>query len=881
MKDHTMKTMIRSLFLAMLLWSNGNMLSAQEVPKPSDFFGFEPGADRMLFNYEPLIEYLQALDQASGRLHLEEIGTTPMGKPIYIAFISSEENIARLEELRSINRELALNASLTDEEQGELVEKGRVFFLATLSMHSTEVAPSQCAPLIAYDLVTTDDPLKLSWLDKVVYMMNPCHNPDGMDMVVDHYNKFKGKQYEGSSLPRVYHKYVGHDNNRDFVALTQDDTRAIAAAFNTVWFPQVAVEKHQMGSSGVRYFVPPPHDPIAENIDAGIWNWIGIFGSNMMKDMTRDSLAGVAQHYLFDEYWPGSTETCLWKNVIGFLTEAASVQTATPIYIEPGELSVWGKGLSEYKKSINMPLPWKGGWWRLSDIVQYEIVSTMSIIKTAATHDKDILKFRNDLARKEVMKGRTEAPYYYIMPRRQHDPGELLHMVDLLMEHGVEVYTLSEAYKADNIIFDAGDIIIPLAQAYRPFIKEVMEDQEFPLRHYTPDGEIIRPYDITSWSLPRHNGVTSYEINTKAEEEPKIERIENPFTLKTGIPEAYAFMVFPSTWNESYKAAFMLAGAGIPVERTDKDVRVGERTIPAGSFILSAEKGQEKEIREILDLIPVNPWFFQEEIALSASGLKVPGIALVETNTHDMDAGWTRFLFDTYHIPYTVLKPADFEETDLRKKFDVIVFPNNRKSILMEGKYQLSSGDYYPSSYPPEFVKGIGKKGFDKLMRFADEGGIIVSWGNSTELFLGSLSIKKDEEEREEFALPISDASKSADGLYCPGSWLRVDVRQGHPLSWGMPAKSGVFSRGKPFFTTSVPQFDTDRRVIVSYAKDDVLLSGYIEEPEKLEGRTVMAWLRKGRGQFVLFGFNPQFRASTAATYKLLFNSLLLPEITE
>ncbi len=636
-----------------------------------------------------------------------------------------------------------------------------------------------------------------------------------------------------------------------------------------------------MGSSGVRYFVPPPHDPIAENIDAGIWNWIGIFGSNMMKDMTRDSLAGVAQHYLFDEYWPGSTETCLWKNVIGFLTEAASVQTATPIYIEPGELSVWGKGLSEYKKSINMPLPWKGGWWRLSDIVQYEIVSTMSIIKTAATHDKDILKFRNDLARKEVMKGRTEAPYYYIMPRRQHDPGELLHMVDLLMEHGVEVYTLSEAYKADNIIFDAGDIIIPLAQAYRPFIKEVMEDQEFPLRHYTPDGEIIRPYDITSWSLPRHNGVTSYEINTKAEEEPKIERIENPFTLKTGIPEAYAFMVFPSSWNESYKAAFMLAGAGIPVERTDKDVRVGERTIPAGSFILSAEKGQEKEIREILDLIPVNPWFFQEEIALSASGLKVPGIALVETNTHDMDAGWTRFLFDTYHIPYTVLKPADFEETDLRKKFDVIVFPNNRKSILMEGKYQSSSGDYYPSSYPPEFVKGIGKKGFDKLMRFADEGGIIVSWGNSTELFLGSLSIKKDEEEREEFALPISDASKSADGLYCPGSWLRVDVRQGHPLSWGMPAKSGVFSRGKPFFTTSVPQFDTDRRVIVSYAKDDVLLSGYIEEPEKLEGRTVMAWLRKGRGQFVLFGFNPQFRASTAATYKLLFNSLLLPEITE
>jgi hypothetical protein len=198
----------------------------------------------------------------------------------------------------------------------------------------------------------------------------------------------------------------------------------------------------------------------------------------------------------------------------------------------------------------------------------------------------------------------------------------------------------------------------------------------------------------------------------------------------------------------------------------------------------------------------------------------------------------------------------------------------------MSGKYQSASGDYYPSTYPPEYVKGMGKKGLERLMTFVDNGGIIVSWGESTELFMGTLKIKRGDEE-EEFELPIRDISESARGLYCPGSWLAVDVKQGHPLSYGMPVRSGVFSRGKPFFLTSIPKFDTDRRVIVSYAEDDVLISGYIEEEEKLEGRTIMAWLRKGRGQFVLFGFNPQFRASTAATYKLLFNSLLLPQISE
>lgn len=871
------KRSARIILLAVLLSGMHLFTQAQEVPKPVDFFGFEPGADRMLFNYDPLIDYMKELEKISDRIHLEEIGISPMGKPIYIAFISSAENIARLDELKEINKKLALSGDLSEEEQAELVERGRVFFLATLSMHSTEVGPSQSAPLIAYDLVTTNDPDKLSWMNGVVYMMNPCHNPDGMDMVVNHYNEYKGTRYEGSSLPRVYHKYIGHDNNRDFVALTQTDTKAIATTYNTEWYPHVAVEKHQMGSRGVRYFVPPPHDPIAENVDAGIWNWVGIFGSNMIKDMTKDSLAGVAQHYLFDEYWPGSTETCLWKNVIGFLTEAASVQTAKPIYIEPNELSVWGKGLSEYEKGINMPFPWEGGWWRLSDIIEYEIATTMSIIKTAATHEKDILKFRNDIARKEIMKGKTEAPYYYIMPREQHDISELVHIVNLLIEHGVNVYELKENFEANDRIFKKGDVIIPMSQAYRPFIKEVMEDQVFPLRHYTPDGEIIRPYDITSWSLPRHNGVNSFEINDKPGSKPVLKGIEGNYSLKKDLPDNYSFLIFPSSWNESYEAAFRLAANGIKFSRTYEDGMMNDIFIPAGSFVVS----KDDKLHDILDNLNISPLAFYEVMPPRNTGVSFPDIALVETNTHDIDAGWTRYLFDSYGIPYTVLKPGDFEDTDLSKKFDVIVFPNNNKSILMEGKYKSSSGDYYPSSYPPEFVKGMGEKGFEKLMLFIDDGGIIVSWGSSTELFMGPLQIDRSGEDPEEFALPIRDISKSEKELYCPGSFLAVDVKQGHPLTWGMPAKSGVFSRGKPFFLTSVPQFDTDRRVLVTYAEKDALLSGYIEKVKKLEGRTVMAWLSKGKGQFVLFGFNPQFRASTGASYKLLFNSLLLPKLTE
>ena len=847
---------------------------------PKKHFGFTPGDDRMLFDYEELISYLTKLDVASPKMKMIEIGKSPMNKPLYIAFISSEENINNLDGLKKINQELALNPNIPDEERKKMLDEGKVFFLATLSMHSGEVGPSQSAPLIAYKLLTSENKTIPGHLDDVVYMMVPCHNPDGMDMIVNNYKKYKGTKYEGASLPRVYHKYVGHDNNRDFIILSQEDTKAIAAIYNNEWFPQVMVEKHQMGSTGIRYFVPPNHDPIAENIDAGIWNWTGIFGQNMIKDMTREGLAGIGQHTIFDDYWPGSTETCIWKNVIGFLTEAASAREATPIYIEPNELSVRGKGLSEYKKSINMPLPWDGGWWKLSDIVQYEIVSTFSIIKTASLHRNDILQFRNDLCKREVTRGKTKPPFYYVLPREQHDQSELVNLVNLMKEHGIEVYRLKESFTLKGKNFKTGDIVIPLAQPYRPFIKEVMEEQEFPVRHYTPGGEMIRPYDITSWSLPLHRGVQSYEMKTRSEEfETLFQKIEGEFDLAGKEPLNFWAAIFSVNNNGSFKAAFMASEMGLKVDRLTQDITMGGKVYPKGSFVLYGEEKEKENFRKILQEVKFNPGYIKEMWKINTAAFKVPRIALVETWFRDMDAGWTRFVFDTYKIPYTILNPPVFEKTDFEKKFDVVVFPNVRKSLLMTGK-SSRGGQYSMSSYHPDYVKGMEKKGLEKLLSFVNKGGIVVSWGSSTELFQGKLEITNGEE-KEEFQLPYRDISEQLQksGVYVAGSFVRVHLLKDHPLTFGMPEKTGVFFRGSPVFSTSVPRFDMDRRVIAKFPEKNILLSGYSKNEEKFGNKTAMVWLKKGKGQFVLFGFNPQFRASTQASFKLLFNSILLPKI--
>ena len=843
--------------------------------------GFTSGSDRQLADYGQLVGYMERLAEASPRVEMRDVGKTPLDRTMYVAFISSAANLERLDELREINRRLALDPDIPADARAELVRDGRVFVMETLSMHSGEVGPSQSLPIFAHRMATTDDPEVVAQLEDVVQMMLLSHNPDGMDMVVEHYRKYVDTKYEGSSLPRVYHKYVGHDNNRDFVALTQDDTRVISRLYSTEWYPQVLVEKHQMGSTGPRYYVPPNHDPIAQVIDEGLWNWSTVFGANLARDMTADGLQGVASHWLFDDYWPGSTETSHWKNIISFLTEAASCKTATPIFIESTELSVRGKGLSEYKKGINMLDPWPGGRWALGDIVDFELSSMDSILATASRHREEILRFRNDLCSKEVDKGRSEAPYYFAFPGAQRDPGELAALVELLERHGVEVHRLRQDTVVGEHHLNAGDFIVPLAQPYRAFIQEMLEAQSYPERHYTPDGELIRPYDITSWSLPLHMGVRSIQLDVRSTElEGRLEPVPgDAFAVVADIPDDVWAIAYASSSNESYKAAFAALAAGLEVGRFTGPLDQVENDLPAGSFVILADSSDGSALRTVAESISIPPTVLSSEIPDARVPMRMPRIALVETFFHDMDAGWTRYLLDTYGVSYRVLHPGDFDSANLSRDFDVIVFPDASKDVLTKGKYKRGER-YVVNDYPPEFRQPISKQGLGKLTAFIEGGGTVVSWGGSTGLFtegLPAAATDDGEDNGDSVELPVRDITERLDGVSVPGAFLAVDFLQDHPLTWGMPERGGAFSRGNPVLATSIPRLDTDRRVVAVYPERDLLLSGYLAGEESLQRKPAMVWVRAGKGQLVLFGIRPQFRGSTPATFKLVFNSLLLP----
>jgi hypothetical protein len=864
--------------LGLVMLVVGSPAHCAKPSPPSAYYGFEPGSDRELIDYQQLTSYLEQLAGSSDRVELRQVGASPLGLPMYGLFLSSAANLARLEALREINQRLALDTQMSESERASLVTEGRVFVMITLSMHSSEVGPSQALSRFAYEIATTTDPEISSQLEDIVLLVVPCHNPDGMNMIVEHYRKYRGGPYEGSSMPGVYHKYVGHDNNRDFVSLTQRDTRVISRLYSTEWYPQVLVEKHQMGRAGPRFFVPANHDPIAEILDEDLWYWSAVFGAMLAKDMGRDGLKGIASHWLFDNYWPGSTETALWKGVIAFLTEGASCAVATPVFVDPTELEPSGKGLAEYKKGVNMPDPWPGGWWRLSDIVRYEHSSFWSIIRTAAQHREEILRLRNELSRREVAKGLNEAPAYYALPATQHDPLALDELARLLVEHGVEVFSLNREVQVDSAVLPAGSVIVPLAQPYRSFIKEVMETQRYPVRHYTPGGEVIKPYDITSWSLPVHYGIRSLAIGRVSHE---LDSVLRPYEEAEATPEAslpekppWGLAYSPSA-NESYRIAFAALSRGLSVQRVGGRPPSGRETLDQGSFVIRATRGQWRDLRQLATETRLRPTVLNEEPDAELSPVSMPRIGLVETYFHDMDAGWTRFLFDEYGIPYRVLRPGEIEGTELENELDVLVFPDASREVLTKGRWKHGD-DYAPNDYPPEYTKGISKQGLARIASFITKGGVVVSWGASVNLFLDDEPSDAGEQSLE---LPCRDVSEQLEdkGLLIPGAFLRASFREGTPVTLGMPSAWGVFADGSPVLSTSLPVLDSDRRVVAAYPEDGVLWSGYAERDFLLGNRPAAAWVRKGSGQLVLFGFRPQFRASTPATFKLVFNALLLP----
>lgn len=744
-------------------------LSAQ-IPSPSSFLKLDIGKDRVLADYRQVRDYFRALDQASPRVDYEVLGKSTLGEEFFMALISDEANLRNKARLQEIARRLADPRGLSDAEAEKLIEEGKSFVLVTCNIHATEIASSQMAMEWAHALATANDAETKRRLKNVVLLLVPSLNPDGQIMVTEWYRKYLGTKYEGGRLPWLYHHYVGHDNNRDWYMLTQAETRAMNRAIYKEWNPQLFVDEHQMGSEGPRMFIPPFADPVDPDVHPLIWREANLVGSNMAFRLEQANKSGLIYGYSFDAYWIGGTRnTGWWKNITGLLLETASPRIATPMYIEPTELRGGTKGLIDYKPTINHPNPWKGGWWRLRDVMDYERIASDALLETAADRREDLLRNLLTRARAAIAHGGGDG---YRIPKQQHDWPTAQYLAWLMAEHNVEVR------QAEN-----GDYWIPLAQPYSKFVEEMMEPQRYPEIRLQPGKEILRPYDVATWTLPLQMGV-----------------------------------------------------------------RVERAAMPAGTTRVTEIKPATKEV-----------------IARGEKLARKPRVATYKSWQASMDEGWTRWVLETYGIQPKALSAQEIQKGI--SGIDALILADQPKDVIATGRPRAGEGRMrYEEEMPPEYRGGLDRSGADALRKFVDEGGTLIAFGAACEYVI------------DEFNIPVRNALAGlrADDYSNPGSLVRLKLRRDHPVTSGMPEETAAFTDEAIAFETTSPSTDTQRWVLATYPEDerDVLLSGWINGAERLTRKAAAVALTYGKGKIVLFGFRPQHRGQTHATFPLLFNAL-------
>jgi len=777
-----------------------------QIPAPKDTLGFTPGDDRKLASWAQVVDYFKKLDAASDRMVFEEIGKTTMGAPFVYATISSPENLERLQHLKDLNSLLAdpRKFSSNDARAKTLIAHGKTIVLITFGIHSTEVGSTLSSMLIAHRLTSSNEPEIKKILDNTIILIVPSLNPDGVDIVKSWYDKTVGTPYEGTTPPELYHKYVGHDNNRDWYAFTQVETQLTVDKIHNVWHPQIVHDVHQQGANGARLFLPPYMDPVEPNVPKQIVEGYTELGQWMANDLRKKGLEGITTGTTYDAWTPARAYSH-YHGGVRILSETASARIASPITVKFEDLRGASGGLDAKKESDKFGPLWKGGEWKLRNITDYMTSAAFSLLNHAADNRERWLARFYEIGKEAVRPRKNGELFAVIIPEpgfKDVDEGNVRtdlsassrhgQLLSILARAGVRIDT-PQAFQVDGKTYPEGSSVIRFDQPYGAFTKALLEPQTYPDLKDTA-GNPISPYDVTAHTLP-----LLFDV--------QIQPIYKPFQYK--VPKR--------------------------------------------------GRGQGR--------------------GSGCGSSSPPRYSIYKSWIASMDEGWTRWLFrkpDGYRIACEneVDNVLDSEiRTNLsdRGRPDTIIFPDQSPNAILNG--------YRKGTMPDEYTGGVGKEGVENLKKFVEAGGTLVFLNESSRFAI------------EQFNLPVKDVTRGLPRkeFYIPGSILRTELDLSHPIAKGMPKESIAWFEDSPTFEVLSPGFNRpdaaekppeggtpNVRVIARYPSDpkQILLSGWALGVDRLAGKAALVEVTMGKGKIVLFGFRPQYRGQSLATFPLLFNAI-------
>jgi hypothetical protein len=938
---------IRSLPILLFAASVCLAQTAPKITTPKEFLGFNIGDDYMMASYTELDKYWHKIASECDRCKLVDIGPTEEGRRQYMMIITSPENMKKLDHYKDISARLAHAEGLTDEQAHALAREGKAVVWIDGGLHASETVGSQQEMEMVYQMASRTDPETMRFLNDVIGLYTLA-NPDGQELCATWYMREKDPLKRSfAGLPRLYAKYVGHDDNRDFYMSNMKETTNMNHQLFLEWFPQIMYNHHQTGPAGAVIFMPPFRDPFNYNFDPLIPLGIEMVGTAMHSRLVAEGKGGSAMRSgsNYSTWWNGGLRTVTYfHNMIGILTEI--IGDPTPMRIPLVADKQLPKG--------DWPLPIVPQEWHYRQSIEYEITNNRAMLDLASRYRETWLYNIYQMGRNSIERGskdtwtitpkRIEAleaaaaamapagrggrggrgaealaggdigpaggggggrgrgglpaelyekvlhdpkyrdPRGFILPSDQADFANATEFMNALLKNGIAVMKATAAFTVNGKNYPSGSYVVKTAQAFRPHVMDMFEPQDHPNDFAYPGGPPNRPYDITGWTLAIQMGVTFDKI---------YEGFDGPFQRVSGLLPPPPASVIGSTSkaagylvshkiNNSFVLINRLLAANCDVYWLKKAVTEDGRDLGTGTIWIPASANALAVLQKSAKDIGVPSYAVAMAPKGDAMKLKPIRIGLYDSYGGSMPSGWTRWLFEQYEFPFTVVYPKNLDEGDLRAKFDVIVLTDGavRRGGAAGGRGGggggFGRGAVDPESIPEEYRDHLGSisdaKTMPALKKFVESGGSIVTIGSSTSI-------------AEVFGIPVKNylTEKGPDGkdralpgekFYIPGSLLKTNIDNTNPLAYGMNSTVDVFFDNSPVFRLEPTAEMKKTNAVGWFQGSEVLDSGWAWGQQYLDGGTTIAEASVGEGKVVLLGPEVNFRDQPHGTYKLLFNGL-------
>jgi len=897
---------------------------AQDLTSPKQHFGFSIGDNYKLTTYTQTEAYFKKIASTSDRVSLVNMGTTEEGRSQYMMIVSSPENIKNLEHYRMISQKLARAEGINEDEARELALEGKAVVWIDGGLHATETVGTHQLIETLWQLVSRNDRETLNILDNVIVLLVHA-NPDGQELVSNWYmgvNDTLKRSY--NQLPRLYQKYVGHDNNRDFFMMNMKETQNISRQLYIEWMPQIIYNHHQAGPAGSVVAGPPYRDPFNYLFNPLVVTGIDAVGAAMVSRLNAEDKPGYTERggSSFSTWYNGGLRTTTYfHNMIGLLTEIIGNPTPSSVPLVPSRLLPGG----------NTPYPVMPQKWYFRKSIDYSLSLNYAVMDYAARNREHLLyniylmgkasirngnedhwtltpdrinvissayeKDQKNKKRADSLnnqnrgaQGTIPARYYdvlfkdkslrdargYIIPAGQPDFPTAVKFINALIQAGISVSKASADFVVEGKNYKAGSYIVKTSQAFRPHILDMFEPQDYPNDFLYPGGPPVAPYDITGWTPAFTMGFKFTRV---------LNAFEGPFqTIPYGeiqtpagdfkAGSGSAGYILDSRCDNSFVAVNDLIKSGIPVYRiktTEGITSAGQGSffIPSG---LKAKTILEKASSRLsLRVIPVD-----KKPAGLSERLSPMRVALWDMYGGSISSGWLRWIMEQHDFSFSTIYAKEINAGELRKKYDVIIFVSGAIPSLSGSEQRTPRDTTKPSDIPAEFRSRWGKISADTsvtmIRKFMEAGGTVITIGKSCNLaYHLKLDVSDALVEMNKGILTPLPGEK----FYIPGSVLRVSLDTTQMSCWGMGSQTDIIFDSSPVFRIR-PEAISQLKIkpLAWFSNDQPLRSGWAWGQQYLKDGIAAFEAKVGSGKLYAFGPEITFRSQTYSTFKLIFNQL-------